>query len=41
MKHKTGLLKNELCLGMYASCFGPFIGHHQTHPFKNLMKEDV
>jgi len=26
MKHNTGLLKNELCLGMYASCSGPLLG---------------
>jgi len=41
MKHNMGLLKSELCLCMYASCFGPFSGHHQARQYKNLMNKNV
>jgi len=41
IQHNTGLLKNVLCLCMYASCFEPFSVHLQECQYKNLMNKNV
>ena len=41
VEHNTGSLKIKLCLCLYATCFGPFSGHHQACKCKNITKEDV
>jgi len=40
VKYNAGLFKIELCLYMYATCFGPFSGHHLACQYKNLIKGD-